>query len=264
MTFSLARLSSSAETGSRAQQLELGADDRAGLLDVVLAGADVGGDQPGVDVLLGVGADRVGEAALLADLAEEARGGRAAEDRVEDGERVAALVVAGDARRAEADVVLLGVLAVEAQPGRLLGLARRRRRRRCPAAGRDEPLGELDDPVVVEVAGGADDDVGAGVAGVVVGRRCRGSGSRRSPRRRRAPGGRAGARRRPRRRERRGRGPGARPRTSRSPRSRPGARSRCPGRSAPGTSRRAGRRPRRCARRGSGSRGGSSPCRSPR
>ena len=36
-------------------------------------------------------------------------------------------------------------------------------------ARRDEPLGELDDALVVEVAGGADDDVGARVAGPVVG-----------------------------------------------------------------------------------------------
>ena len=94
MTFSLARAELLAGDRLGAQALELGADDRAGLLDVVLAGADVGGDQAGVRVLLVVGADRVGEAALLADLAEEPRGGRAAEDRVEDGERVAALVLA--------------------------------------------------------------------------------------------------------------------------------------------------------------------------
>ena len=46
------------------------------------------------------------------------------EDRVEDAEREAAVVVAGDARSAEADVVLLGLLRVEDQavaPGRLRG-----------------------------------------------------------------------------------------------------------------------------------------------
>ena len=60
--------------------------------------------------------------------------------------------------RAEADVVLLGVLLVEAEAGRLA-------RRDAPVlppfppvGGRDEPLGELDDALVVEVAGGADDD----------------------------------------------------------------------------------------------------------
>ena len=52
---------------------ELAADDLAGLLDVVPAGADVDADQPAVDVLLCVGADGVGEALLLADLAEEPR-----------------------------------------------------------------------------------------------------------------------------------------------------------------------------------------------
>src|SRR5215218_1318369 len=55
-----------------AQARHLGADDLAGLLDVVLAGADVGGNQALVGELLVVGADRVGEAALLAHLAEEA------------------------------------------------------------------------------------------------------------------------------------------------------------------------------------------------
>ena len=42
-------------------------------------------------------------------------------------------------------------------------------RRSAPVPRRDEPLGELDDPLVVEVPGGADDDVGARVAGLVVG-----------------------------------------------------------------------------------------------
>ena len=99
------------------QALQLGADHTAGLLDVVLAGADVEADQPAVDELLRVGADRVGEPALLADLAEEARRGRAAEDGVEDRERVASVVAAVDAGAAEADVVLLGVLAVEPDGG---------------------------------------------------------------------------------------------------------------------------------------------------
>ena len=233
LTLSLARVELLVGDRLGAQPRELGADDRAGLLDVVLAGADVGGDQARVGVLLVVGADRVGEAALLAHLAEQPRGGRAAEDRVEHGERVAALVVAGDPGRAEADVVLLGVLLVEAEPGVAVERRRRRRRRRRSAARRDQPLGELDDPLVVEVAGGADDDVRRRCSGRGGRPRCRGPGSRRSPRPRRAPGGPAGARRRPPRRGRRGRGPAARPRTSRSPRARPRARSRSRDRSAP-------------------------------
>ena len=122
-----------------AQRGELAADDLAGLGDVVLAGADVDGDHAAVDVLLGVGADRVGEAALLADLAEQPRGGRAAEDRVEDAEREAAIVAAGDPGRAEADVVLLGLLRVEAEPRRRSAVAAGgapRRVRRRPAARR--------------------------------------------------------------------------------------------------------------------------------
>ena len=66
-----------------AEPRELAADDLAGLGDVLGAGADVHRDDAAVDELLRVGADRVGEPALLADLAEEPRGHRAAEDRVE-------------------------------------------------------------------------------------------------------------------------------------------------------------------------------------
>src|SRR4051794_20358148 len=97
-----------------AQTRHLVADDRASLLDVLLAGADVGGDHPLVGELLVVGADGVGEAALLAHLAEEARRSRAAEDRIEDGQRIAPLVVAAQPRRSETDVVLLGLLAQKA------------------------------------------------------------------------------------------------------------------------------------------------------
>ena len=71
--------------------------------------------------------------------------------------------------RAEADVVLLGVLLVEAQPRRVLGRRRRATPFDAPAAGETRRSRELDDALVVEVPGGADDDVGAGVAGLVVG-----------------------------------------------------------------------------------------------
>src|SRR3954469_14551376 len=102
------------------QPRHLVADDRAGLLDVLLAGADVGGDHPLVGELLVVGADGIGEATLLAHLAEEARGGRATENGVQHSQRKTPLVVAPQARRSEADVVLLGLLAQEAEPGATL------------------------------------------------------------------------------------------------------------------------------------------------
>src|SRR6185312_15559819 len=106
-------------------------------------------DQALVGELLVVRPDRVGEAALLAHLAEETRGGRAAEDRVENCERVTALVVTAQPRGAEADVVLLGLLPAEAEPGasveRHVGLV-------AAGAGRvDQLLGESDDAVVIEV-----------------------------------------------------------------------------------------------------------------
>ena len=139
------------------------AGDRERLGEVVLARADVDADLAGVGVLGDEAVDRVGEPALLADLLEEARGGRAAEDRVEHRGGEAARVGARDAGRAEADVVLLGVLALEAQPG--LRRAREQRPRRAAAAarGRARPSTarshERDERVVVDAAGGGDDDV---------------------------------------------------------------------------------------------------------
>ena len=92
----------------------LGGDLQAGG-EVVLARAEAEADHAGVGVLGDEAVDRVGHAALLADLLEEPGGGRAAENRVEQGGGEAAPVGAGDARRGDADVVLLGLLALEAK-----------------------------------------------------------------------------------------------------------------------------------------------------
>ena len=89
---------------------QLAADHVERLDDVVLARADVDADLAGVLVLARPRVDRVGEAALLAHLLEQARRRRAAQDRVEDRQGEAAIVVARDALSAEADVVLLGLL----------------------------------------------------------------------------------------------------------------------------------------------------------
>ena len=135
-----------------AHALELCADHPQRLGQVVRARAQVEADLPGVGVLVGERVDRVGQAAPLAHLLEQARGRGAAEDVVEHAQGEAAVVVAGDPRRAEAHVVLLGVLALEAHVrarGRRAGgraVARRARRRaatraraRRAARGRSSP-----------------------------------------------------------------------------------------------------------------------------
>src|SRR5215207_11696066 len=96
---------------------QLGRQHSTGLLDVALAGAEIDRHQPVVDVLLGVGADRVGESPLLTYLAEQPRGGGAAEDGVEDAERETPVVGAVDPRAAEANVVRLGRLPLKAAAG---------------------------------------------------------------------------------------------------------------------------------------------------
>src|SRR3954454_8540140 len=140
---------------------KLTADDPAGLLDVVLAGADIQADQPTVRVLLRVGADGVGKAPLLPHLAEEPGRSGTAEDRVEDGDRVTALVGAIDAGAAEGDVELLSVLLLEGDL-RSIDLRALERRAVTVAGGRrrlDVPPGELDDRVVIDVARGSHHDV---------------------------------------------------------------------------------------------------------
>ena len=233
-----------------AKRRELAADDLAGLAHVFLAGTDIHRDHAVIHVLLAVGADRVGEPALLADLAEQARGGRAAEDRVENAQREASLVGARDPRASEADVVLLGLLGLEREARR--GVVRALARDAVVLARRRAQLasGQLDDLLVLEVSRRGDDHVRPRVAGVVVRGDLGERGSSRSPARRRAPGAPAGGRRGRRPRARRGPGPGARPRTSRSPPARPRAPSRPRPRAATGeaASRPAARRPPRCAR----------------
>ena len=98
--------------------------------EVVLARAEVDPIWPVSAYWRDEAVDGVGEPALLADLLEEARGGRAAEDRVEHRGGEAARVGTRDAGGAEADVVLLGVLALEAQRRR----GRRAQRARAPVA----------------------------------------------------------------------------------------------------------------------------------
>src|SRR4029077_14839847 len=79
---------------------------------VLLASADVHAEDPRVRVLRPEAVDGVRHPPLLADLLEEPRRGRPAEDRVEQGRSEAAAVRARDADRAEAEVVLLGLLAL--------------------------------------------------------------------------------------------------------------------------------------------------------
>ena len=97
---------------------QLGGGDLEARREVLLARPDVEADEPGVRVLGREAVDGVRHAPLLTDLLEQPRRGGAAEDRVEQRGREAAPVRARDAGRAHADVVLLGVLALEAQAGR--------------------------------------------------------------------------------------------------------------------------------------------------
>src|SRR5262249_4255143 len=84
--------------------------------EVLLTRPDVHAEDAGVGVLRAEAVDGVRHAALLADLLEEPRGGRPAEDRVEQGRGEATPVGARDPGCAEAEVVLLRLLALEAQP----------------------------------------------------------------------------------------------------------------------------------------------------
>ncbi len=140
--FSFARSSSRSGRLPRGDVGDLLGGDRERVGEVVLARAEVDADLAGVGVLRDERVDRVRHPALLADLLEEARRRRAAEDRVEQRRGEAAPVGARDAGRAEADVVLLGVLLLEAQPRRRRlderrpHVQRATRRRRCAARAR--------------------------------------------------------------------------------------------------------------------------------
>src|SRR5919107_610130 len=98
---------------------ELVGDDLHRAHDVVRPGPEVQADLAGARVRGLKRVDRVREAPLLAHLLEQPRRGRPAEDVVEYPQREAAVVVACDARRAEAQVVLLGLLGHEAHARRL-------------------------------------------------------------------------------------------------------------------------------------------------
>ena len=114
LRFSFARSSSPLPQLARRDLGDLLVRDLEAVGEVLRARSDVEADQPRVGVLRRERVDGVGHAALLPDLLEEARGGRAAEQRVEERRGEAAPVGARDPRGADADVVLLGLLALEA------------------------------------------------------------------------------------------------------------------------------------------------------
>src|SRR5262249_60436954 len=89
--------------------------DLEALAQVLLPGADVDADLAGVGVLRREAIDGVSHPPLFPDLLEQPRGGRAAEDPVEQRGGEAPPIGARDPWGREADVVLLGVLALEAQ-----------------------------------------------------------------------------------------------------------------------------------------------------
>src|SRR5690606_14390156 len=133
--------------------------------------ARVHAEQSAVGEAGGVRVHAVGQAALLADLLEQAGGHAAAEGGVEHAERPAAVVGAGQAGHAEDDVGLLGPAVEEFDPaGGAQGALSAARGDRCgrgvlERAGLFEGGPDLaDDRGVVDVAGAGDDQVG----GVVV------------------------------------------------------------------------------------------------
>ena len=128
-----------------------------------------GVDRHRADLLVGgpVGVHRVREPPLLADLLEQARRHAAAEDLVEHGEREAVGVVARDRAEPDREVGLLGRAPEHLERPR----RRERRARRGPGVDRRRGqraarprFDQLDDAVVLEVAGRGDDHV----RGVVV------------------------------------------------------------------------------------------------
>ena len=138
------------------EALELRADEAGDLAGVL--GHRPGVDRPGA----GVGVRRrrrvhaVGEAAALADLVEQPARQPAAEDVVDDVERLAVGVVARHGPAADGEVHLLGVV-VDLD----VGLGRRRAPsgrcdRRRPASPANAVLDGGDDLVVVDVAGDGD------------------------------------------------------------------------------------------------------------
>ena len=125
LRFSLARSSSSGGRGLLAQPPSSVPTTASASVEVLGARADVQPDLAGVGVGARERVHRVGQPATLAHLLEQARGRGAAEDRVEHAQREAPLVVARERRPAEAHVVLLGVLALEAATRGQVGRARR-------------------------------------------------------------------------------------------------------------------------------------------
>src|ERR1051326_5807826 len=110
--------------------------------EVVLARAKVDPDLPAVCVLRDERVDGVRHPSLLANFLEETRGRRAAEDRVEQRRRETPAIGTRDPGGAEADVVLLGVLALEAK----------RRRRRLDQRRADVRARAFDSAATLESA----------------------------------------------------------------------------------------------------------------
>ncbi len=151
---------------------------------------------------LDVRVDRVGQAALLAHLLEQARRARAAQDRVEhraarSGGRRCGRCPGAPRHRWYCSVSFWWKRTVGCfGAGGVAG------RRRSPARSAVQAFSASStNPLVLEVAGRGDDDRGRHVAAVVVGGDVSGTGTSRSPRRGRSSAARAGGRRRPRARE---------------------------------------------------------------
>src|SRR5690606_5958076 len=140
--------------------VELVAADLQHVVHLRGAAAGVHAEQAAVGEAGGVRVHAVGQAALLADLLEEAGGHAAAEGGVEDAHGPAAVVGAGEAGHAEDDVRLLGLAAEEFDAARGAQGAAAGARGDGLGAGVLEGAGFLEggadlayDLVVVDVAG---------------------------------------------------------------------------------------------------------------
>src|SRR5579871_1035899 len=120
-------------------------------LYVLGRGSGVDAEQPRAPIRSLEGVDAVDEAALLANLLKEPAGHAAAQDRIEERQRVAALVADVDAARSDDDMRLFAVFVSDVRAGRgcrPLGFGERAR-----TLEGGELLGhELDESIVLDVA----------------------------------------------------------------------------------------------------------------
>ena len=153
----LGELNSSSPIGVVAHARELLDDHVDARLDIVGRSTGIDAEEPGAAICGLKRIDAVDEAALLANLLEEPARHSAAQDRIEQRKRVAPLVANVDAARADHDVSLFAILVANVRRGR-----RQRAFGPVQLAGalelRELLAHQLDEAIVLDIAGGCDDD----------------------------------------------------------------------------------------------------------